>query len=217
MPRNPRAWLERLRDGRFVDPVPLRVASLVAVAVGTAACVAFHTEPTISAIAASVIITGVVVVVPNLWFPYADRATARRVHEVGGLPIRLWLPVRRWASGQCAVGVPTSLPVVWTVDDAGLHGWAPEEPEPVSTVRLVDVTSIDVGEYRPPWYPTFTMSCIRLETVHGPVRLRARYGLGSVGGGSDRHDRELVRALRAVHPPEPRPVPRGSALGLPGD
>lgn len=151
-------WVQRLRDGATADRRPVLLGAGIATAVGVLVLVAEFAFPDFlrgveSARTQTSLVFWPVILVAiggllalSMWSAgRSDRRTMARIRRHRAP--RLHLPV--FASGlRTTDDFPEPRPEIWTVDEAGLHAWAPSRDEPVfdlpwSGVRDVDVATKD--------------------------------------------------------------------------
>lgn len=134
-------WVQRLRDGEMPKRGPVLLAAVVTTAVGFAALVAEFAFPDFlrgidsartqgSFVLWPIVVTGfgLLLAVSTLSAGRGDRRTLTRI-GAGRAP-RFHLPVL--TSGlRTSDDFPKPRPEVWTVDEFGLHAWAPSRDAPV--------------------------------------------------------------------------------------
>ncbi|WP_214563389.1 hypothetical protein [Curtobacterium flaccumfaciens] len=134
-------WVQRLRDGEMPKRGPVLLAATISTAVGLAALVAEFAFPDfLRGIESArtqgafvlwpliVVGIGLLLAVSTLSAGRADRRTSARI-GAGRTP-RFHLPVM--TSGlRTSDDFPRPRPQIWTVDEFGLHAWAPSREAPV--------------------------------------------------------------------------------------
>ncbi|WP_144712732.1 hypothetical protein [Curtobacterium pusillum] len=152
-------WVQRLRDGVVPRPWPVVVAAALLALGAAAALVAEFSGPAVfDHVTGSrgrfwlvvfplfLVVLGISIVIGTWWSGRRDRRILARVRETGRTPA-FFLPVTT-TSLRTTEELPRPRPEVWTVDAAGLHGWAPRRDAPVmdlpwSRIRRIDLATKD--------------------------------------------------------------------------
>jgi hypothetical protein len=148
-------WVQRLRDGEMPKRGPVLLAAVVTTAVGLAALVAEFAFPDLlrgidsARTQGSFVLWpigvagfGVLLAVSTLASGRGDRRTL--AHIGAGRAPRFHLPVL--TSGlRTSDDFPKPRPEIWTVDEFGLHAWAPTRDRPVFDLPWVRVRRFSVA------------------------------------------------------------------------
>lgn len=152
-------WVRRLRDGTAPRQWPIHLAAAVLVLGAPALIVAEFGSPAFveqmdrSSRVGSVVlvelfltVVGIVMSVGTWWSGRRDRRTLARI-RAGGREPAFFLPVLT-KSIRTSEDLPRPRPEVWTLDRAGMHGWAPDREAPVidlpwSRIRTIDLATKD--------------------------------------------------------------------------
>lgn len=200
-------WVQRLRDGETPKRWPILLVAAAVTAVGLGVLVAEFSSPDFlrgldSARAQAnfilwpLLVTGFGLLLAVVTWS-AGRTDRRTLARIGEYPApRFHLPVS--ASGLRATDDrPGPRPEIWTVDESGLHAWAPSRAEPVfdlpwDHVRRFSVATKDARGQRVDfgvWIST---------TVGEDVVVQPRPALGrGFEAGPDELD-AIVRVLRSL-------------------
>ncbi|MCT9620284.1 hypothetical protein [Curtobacterium sp. C2H10] len=152
-------WVRRLRDGTAPRQWPIHLAAAVLVLGAPALIVAEFGSPAFveqmdrSSRVGSVVlvelfltVVGIVMSVGTWWSGRRDRRTLARI-RAGGREPAFFLPVLTKGI-RTSEDLPRPRPEVWTLDRAGMHGWAPDREAPVidlpwSRIRTIDLATKD--------------------------------------------------------------------------
>ncbi|MBT1546693.1 hypothetical protein [Curtobacterium aurantiacum] len=148
-------WVQRLRDGQMLRRGPVLLAAAITTAVGLALLVAEFAFPDFlrgidnARTQASFVVWPLIVVgfglllaVSTMASGRADRRTLARI-GAGRAP-RFHLPVL--TSGlRTSDDFPKPRPEIWTVDEFGLHAWAPSRDQPVFDMPWARVDRFSVA------------------------------------------------------------------------
>ncbi|MFJ2980532.1 hypothetical protein ACIPEP_16915 [Curtobacterium sp. NPDC087082] len=152
-------WVRRLRDGTAPRQWPIHLTAAVLVLGAPALIVAEFGSPAFveqmdrSSRVGSVVlvelfltVVGIVMSVGTWWSGRRDRRTLARI-RAGGREPAFFLPVLT-KSIRTSEDLPRPRPEVWTLDRAGMHGWAPDREAPVidlpwSRIRTIDLATKD--------------------------------------------------------------------------
>ncbi len=200
-------WVQRLRDGTVPRRGPVLLAAAVTMAVGVAASVAEFAFPdflrsidtgrmqtTLFLVPLLVAASGIVLAVSTLSSGRSDRRTLARIRA--GRAQRFHLPVL--ASGlRTTDDLAGPRPAIWTVDEFGLHAWAPSRDTPVldlpwARVRRFAVATKAVGGQR----VAFGIWITTTDGADVVVQPRTALGRGSEAGAGKLDT--LVRILRSL-------------------
>lgn len=200
-------WVQRLRDGVVPPRTALLLTSAALLVAGVALVVAELSSASFLQAAADSRRWGVVVLVPPalvvagpvlaVWALVAGRQDRRLVARIRGRSApRFFVPVET-STLVAADTLPRPRPVVWSVDDAGLHGWAPGRPEAVLDVVWDRVRDIDLATV---WNRGRRQDYgIWLALDHGHhVVLAPRSALGNPVGASAYRRDVVMRILRSL-------------------
>ncbi|WP_181439547.1 hypothetical protein [Curtobacterium sp. MCBD17_032] len=217
-------WVRRLRDGQA--PPVLRIVTALLVLSATGALTlwleALHPEwvrrthgdggrgSSIVFVPLVLLLCGMVGAVVAWLVSRQDRRTLQRIREAG-VDVAFHLPVAT-TSTMAAEQFAEPEPVIWTVDDVGLHGWGPDHRGPVHELPWAKTRRIDVATRR--WRGQDADYGIRIDTDHGHVVLEPRSGLCRPSRAGQDGLAVLTRVLRALRD---RAAPLPGAGGATGD
>jgi hypothetical protein len=209
MTTEPETWLQRLHEGTF-PPLGKTVAAVVVLAVLGLAGVALelssgvigsgHGHGTRSLLLPwFLLVVAAALAIGTAHSRRRDRAAVERARAWRTRP-SLFLPALTNLRGDLAAfGIASrrrARPMLWTVDEIGLHAWSPDQAEPVTEVRWEDLSDVEPDERR-----TVTgQSAWALAIVADAGRLGvvARPALGSPLGASARKQDDLMRTIRKL-------------------
>lgn len=152
-------WVRRLRDGTAPRQWPIHLAVAVLVLGAPALIVAEFGSPafveqmerssrvgSVVLVELFLIVVGIVMSVGTWWSGRRHRRTLARI-RAGGREPAFFLPVLT-KSIRTSEDLPRPRPEVWTLDRAGMHGWAPDREAPVidlpwSRIRTIDLATKD--------------------------------------------------------------------------
>ncbi|MGL3198622.1 MULTISPECIES: hypothetical protein [Curtobacterium] len=149
-------WVERLRDGTPAPSWPVHVVALVLVIGAPALIVAEFRSPTFVAETAHssqvgsivlvelmLVVVGFAMSIGTWWSGRRDRRILARIHASGHRPA-FFLPVLT-KSLRASEDLAHPRPEVWTIDEAGLHGWTPDRDAPVFDVPWARIERISLA------------------------------------------------------------------------
>lgn len=201
-------WVQRLRDGEVPPTWRIVVATLVVTLIGVFLLWQEFVHPEVTqgiADASSrsgalllvplvLLVTGPVIALSAWASGRRDRRTLARIRVAGPRP-SFHLPVTTSAlvAGE---EFADPKPIIWTVDDAGLHGWSPDHERPVHELPWTRIHGFSSAKtYAKGQWQDWG---IWVTTPRGHVVLAPRTALcRSSGAGPDKLD-VILRVLRSL-------------------
>jgi hypothetical protein len=201
-------WIRRLRDGQAPPVLRIVTGLLVLSLLGVLSLVLEVLNPewvrraygdggrgsSIVFVPLVLVLCGVVGAVSAWIAARQDRTTLRRIREAH-VDVAFHLPVAT-TSTMVAEQFADPKPVIWTVDEVGLHGWGPDHRGPVHELPWARIRRIGIATRR--WRGQDADYGVRIDTDRGHVVLEPRSGLCRPSSASQDGLAVLARVLQSL-------------------